>query len=404
LKKTLLAIILLSFLFSSIALAILPQGLVLVITEDVTENGANRQQIEDDIASQLQLLESKLDLRLPTLEVQVYPDYMAIGQKLWANDENIVRIVVDNSYFRELGRTKPIFDQILSTKWPGCSANTIKIVSTYLLYSYLGVSIADIASLSRYTFNNVPIPSNLDPSKIHQSLIDRACAKLFQIETFEGRLAIKAFLKRSLSIGMDKAIEEFYKGDFRAFVRGPVLPLPKEDGRDLLIRTSQMRERVWFDMPSKPIPWDYEVRYESEMALERSQILINKGQLSLALTILDDLEQQIKANGTKVLVWWIAGGGLALTFVISGFWYLLTLATAYGSYGKTGMIKQQLIEHQKTLEISRAKNVDKTEIVKNELPKHDHEKPKRTRGKRVPRVDQSPNTKKHRTKKANDGI
>ncbi len=294
-----------------------------------TELPSEKVVIEEDVASQFTVFDKFFgDNVFKNTKIEVYSSYLEIPR--YVVEADTIRIVAPNDYAAEVGKTRPAFDEFMRAKWPNIGTGTREIISAYLSSVYLGLDSSVLAAASRLAFNDIKVPKDPDMGGLHPSIVDRACAAIGQLGEKRGEKEQKNFILRSLEVGISKSCSEFFGGDFRSFVRGVATPLPKQELAELLVEIETLRGKIWAGMPERPVPADYEKRKDAQIKLEQARVLVAKQEPSKIGPLFKQIEDQLDANGSQQIIWWVAGF-LGLVAIGVFFVFLLKSAIRYGN-------------------------------------------------------------------------
>jgi hypothetical protein len=356
---------------------------LLTVDPNVTRNQAVVSKIRDDIATQFTIFDSYFGTKLLTFEVIVYPTYKSIKHPiLGIGNTSRINLVLPNFFYKSTGKTRTIYKDMLDNIYPYSSPATRQAIAQFLSNEFYGVDSTQLASLSRYSFHDMPIPDSIDSKTQNHSIYDKLSAKFKKIAISEGNALLGFFLEKALNDGLSYAIQEKYKQDFKSFIRStPLVPIPKTFDKDLFKSIYNSQAQLWRKLPQKPIPLDTAWRNDSQAKLELAKILIMQDSKDQIQTMISEVNQTLNARDAESFSWWFISAFLFL-IVVFCFTLTLKLSSSYGTIRNSHSKANN--PEPPTINISPEK--PKTYLISDQSPIEKSKKP-RFRGRPATRID-----------------
>ena len=304
----------------------------LVVDPNVTRDQVVIGKIKSDVATQFAIFESYFGTKSLDFKIIVYPTFKSVSQKFTLiQDPKTLNLVLPGYFYKSIAKTRTIYNELLASLWPGSSLNTRLAISEFLSNEFYGVDSTQLASLSRYSFHDIPLPQSIDRPVLHPSIIDRLAAKFKKIALNEGNASLGFFLQKALENSLESSIFDKYGQDFKSFIRSAALnPIPKNFDKDLFTSIYKTQIDLWKGMPSNPIPLDTAWRDDSQSKLELAKILFLRDSKDEVKPIILETELTLKAEKAESSVWWYISAILFL-IVLFCFGITLQLSASYGT-------------------------------------------------------------------------
>lgn len=302
------------------------------VDPNVTRDQVIVSKIRDDIATQFAIFESYFGTKSLVFEVIVYPTYKSVKQPLLGiSNSSRINLVLPGFFYKSTGKTRTIYNDLLGNLYPYSSPTLRQAIAQFLSNEFYGVDSTQLASISRYSFHDMPIPDSIDANTQNHSISDRLSAKFKKIAIGEGNASLGFFLDKALNDGLSYAIQEKYKQDFKAFVRStPLVSIPKSFDKESFKNIYASQAELWRKLPQKPIPLDTAWREDSQTKLELAKILLLKDSKEQVQTMISEVNQTIQARDAESFSWWFIAVFLFLIIVFC-FGLTLKLSSSYGT-------------------------------------------------------------------------
>lgn len=392
-----------SFLILAFIVATYPNFLCasqfsLNVDPNVTRDHVVIGKIRDDIATQFAIFEAYFGTKQLNFEINVYPTYKSVRNSLLnIHNPQKINLVLPGFFYKSTGKTRTIYNDLLANLYPSSSKATRQAIAQFLSNEFFGIDSTQLASMSRYSFHDIPLPPSFESKTTNYSVVDRLSAKFKKIAMSEGNASLGFFLEKALNDGFSSAIKEKYNQDFKSFIRSaPLVPIPKTFDKDLFKSIYASQAELWKKLPQNPIPLDTAWREDSQTKLELAKILLLRDSREQVESIISEVNLTFGARNAESLSWWFISGFLFL-IILFCFAVTLKLSSSYGTVRTLthGLPKTGNFEPTK----NQADSKPKTYLVADHSAVEKPKKP-RFRGRPATRIDsedKAKNTKgKHR--------
>lgn len=367
------------------------------VDPNVTRDQVVVGKIRDDIATQFAIFESYFGTKPLTFEVNVYPTYKSVKQPLLGiGNSSRIDLVLPGFFYKSTGKTRTIYNDLLADLYPYSSPTLRQAISQFLSNEFYGTDSTQLASISRYSFHDLPIPDSIDSKTQNHSIFDRLSAKFKKIAITEGNASLGFFLEKALNDGFSFAIHEKYKQDFKSFIRStPLVSIPKTFDKELFKNIHASQAELWKKLPQKPIPLDTAWREDSQTKLELAKLLLLKDSKDQVQALISEVNQTIHARDAESFAWWFIAAFLFLIIVFC-FGLTLKLSSSYGTV-RSSSDKNPKTDNPESIKYI-APEKPKSFLIKDQPPADKPRKP-RFRGRPATRVDDDSKNTKGKQKK-----
>ena len=274
-----------------------------------------------------QASEEVMDVECPKgIDIIVYPTFTSNVTKGF--DSNHIYAVVTDEFMESTGKVDPIFPQLLEATWQSCPKGTHQIISSFLVFRYLNINPVKLSAELRYTFplnSLTPDPdSRYTIEPLPESLVAVTCSRLNQVEYDHGKDTLRRLLY-SMKYGIASAVKRVLDIDFVTFVRSLRYELQTENKfisiepsgniKQSLKRISQLRDKVWSDLPHIRSTNDVGIRLspESSFRLALIEMAMEKPESTIKST-LERVNQFFDSRDRVLKRWWVFTG--IATFIL----------------------------------------------------------------------------------------
>lgn len=367
------------------------------VDPNVTRDQVVVGKIRDDIATQFAIFESYFGTKSLTFEVNVYPTYKSVKQPLLGiGNSSRINLVLPGFFYKSTGKTRTIYNDLLADLYPFSSPTLRQAIAQFLSNEFYGIDSTQLASISRYSFHDLPIPDSIDAKTQNHSIFDRLSAKFKKIAISEGNASLGFFLEKALNDGLSFAINEKYKQDFKSFIRStPLVSIPKTFDRELFINIYTFQAELWRKLPQKPIPLDTAWREDSQTKLELAKLLLLKDSKEQVQALISEVNQTIRARDAESFAWWFIAAFLLLIIVFC-FGLTLKLSSSYGTVRSSSGGISKIKNTEPVRHITSEK--PQPNLAKDQSPFEKPSKP-RFRGRPATRIDDDSKNTKGKQKK-----